>query len=54
MIPEESPEEGAEELPKESSEPIPTESRILLGAIAGIWILIGAFQGLKALKARKK
>ena len=54
VIPEESPEEGAEELPKESSEPIPTESRILLGAIAGIWILIGAFQGLKALKARKK
>ena len=54
VIPEESPEEGAEELPKESSEPIPMESRILLGAIAGIWILIGAFQGLKALKARKK
>ena len=54
VIPEESPEEGAEELPKESSEPIPTESRILLGAIAGIWILIGAFQRLKALKARKK
>lgn len=33
---------------------IPVESKILLGALAGIWILIGLSQGLSARKAKKK
>lgn len=33
---------------------IPAESKILLGAIAGIWILIGISRGLSARKAKKK
>lgn len=33
---------------------IPVESKILLGALAGIWILIGISRGLSARKAKKK
>ena len=33
---------------------IPAESKVLLGAIAGIWILIGIFRMVSARKAKKK
>ncbi len=47
---EESP-DAESERPKEG---IPTESKVLLGAIAGIWVLMGLGQGIMKRKERKK